>query len=144
MEEIYTESDALQLSPRLPAANVGGTERLLTLVAGGALLGYAWRHRSTALGLTSAGLLARGATGYCPGYAALGVNHAEARQALSGSRGVHVRESITINASPERVYRFWLAHDAQMIRDVALKELRPEQADDAVISARFLREAQIT
>jgi eukaryotic-like serine/threonine-protein kinase len=38
----------------------------------------------------------------------------------------------------------WLAHDVQMGRDVALKELRVEQAEDAVLSARFHREAQIT
>ncbi|HXI51962.1 MAG TPA: protein kinase, partial [Candidatus Saccharimonadales bacterium] len=40
--------------------------------------------------------------------------------------------------------RVWMARDSQMGRDVALKELRPEQADDAVLRARFLREAQIT
>src|ERR1041384_3992797 len=40
--------------------------------------------------------------------------------------------------------RVWLARDAQMGRDVALKELRPEQARDAVLRARFLREAKIT
>jgi PAS domain S-box-containing protein len=40
--------------------------------------------------------------------------------------------------------RVWLARDGQMGRDVALKELRPEQADNAVLRARFLREAQIT
>jgi serine/threonine-protein kinase len=37
-----------------------------------------------------------------------------------------------------------MARDGQMGREVALKELRPEQADDAVLRARFLREAQIT
>ena len=40
--------------------------------------------------------------------------------------------------------RVWLARDGQMGRDVALKELRPEQADNAGLRARFLREAQIT
>lgn len=40
--------------------------------------------------------------------------------------------------------RVWLARDGQMGRDVALKELRPEQADNALLRARFLREAQIT
>ena len=39
------------------------------------------------------------------------------------------------------VYR---ARDTKLGRDVALKELRPEQADNAVLRARFLREAQIT
>jgi PAS domain S-box-containing protein len=40
--------------------------------------------------------------------------------------------------------RVWLARDAQLGRDVALKELRPEQAGDAMLCARFFREAQIT
>jgi uncharacterized membrane protein len=107
MENTYTQSNALDLSTRMPVANVGSTERLLTLVAGAALLGYAWRRRSTALGAASTGLLLRSATGYCPGYDALGVNYADSKHALSGSRGVHVEEAITINAPPEEVYRFW-------------------------------------
>lgn len=107
MEHSYTQSNALDLSTRMPVANVGSNERLLTFVAGAGLLGYAWRSGSKALGVASAGMLLRGATGYCPGYAALGVNHSDSKQALSGSRGVHIQESITINASPEQVYRFW-------------------------------------
>lgn len=89
------------------SANVGHVERLVTLAAGAALLGYAWRRRSRSLGLTSAGLLARGATGYCPAYAALGVDHTDTARSLSGERGVHVREAITIDASPEELYTFW-------------------------------------
>src|SRR5262245_45339795 len=38
----------------------------------------------------------------------------------------------------------WLAHDADLSRDVALKELRTERAQDPAIAARFLREARIT
>lgn len=87
--------------------NVGSVERVITLAAGAALLGYAWRQRSRGLGLTSAGLIARGATGFCPAYSALGVNHSDVRQALSGERGIHIRESITVNATPEVLYTFW-------------------------------------
>ena len=89
------------------SANVGNIERVVTLAAGAALLGYAWRHRSRGLGLTSAGLIARGATGFCPAYAALGVDHSDTRHALSGAKGVHVREAIIVNASPEELYSFW-------------------------------------
>jgi uncharacterized membrane protein len=107
MEELSIRSNTTELLPNLPAANVGNTERLITLLAGAALLGYAWRNGSRGMGLASAGLLLRGATGYCPGYAAMGVNHADTREALSGGRGIHVRESVTINAPAEDLYKFW-------------------------------------
>jgi PAS domain S-box-containing protein len=40
--------------------------------------------------------------------------------------------------------RVWLARDADLGRDVALKELRPERAENATLGSRFLQEAQIT
>jgi uncharacterized membrane protein len=107
MEDRYTHSNGLQLGSLMPAANVSSTERLVTVLAGAALLGYAWRSNSKGMGFAGAGLLLRGATGYCPGYDAMGVNHADTRDALSGGRGVHVRESITINSPAEGLYRFW-------------------------------------
>lgn len=107
MADTYTVSNAMERIPSLPAANVGGTERLINLLAGAALLGYAWKTNAKGLGLASAGLLLRGATGYCPGYAAMGVDHTGTREALSGGRGIHVRESTIVNASAEQLYRFW-------------------------------------
>lgn len=107
------ETSYLATAPgtRVPAsaisANVGNIERIVTLAAGAALLGYAWRQRSRGLGLTSAGLIARGATGFCPAYAALGVDHSDTKHALSGAKGVHVREAVTVNATPEELYTFW-------------------------------------
>src|SRR5262249_2130625 len=40
--------------------------------------------------------------------------------------------------------RVWLARDQKLGRDVALKELRPERADQPAPWARFLREARVT
>jgi serine/threonine-protein kinase len=40
--------------------------------------------------------------------------------------------------------RVWLARDASLGRDVALKELRPERAGSRDVWARFLEEAQVT
>jgi uncharacterized membrane protein len=107
MKDTYRLPGANALQPLMPTANVGSTERLLTVFAGAALLGYAWKNGSKGLGLMSAGLLTRGATGYCPGYAAIGVNATDTRRALTGGRGIHIRESVTINAPADRVYRFW-------------------------------------
>jgi tRNA A-37 threonylcarbamoyl transferase component Bud32 len=40
--------------------------------------------------------------------------------------------------------KVWLAHDSDLKRDVALKEIRPEQAGRPEAWRRFLREAQVT
>ena len=37
----------------------------------------------------------------------IGVNRADTKRALSAARGVHIRESVTINAPADQVYRFW-------------------------------------
>ena len=58
--------------------NVGNIAALVALAAGGALLGYAWRR-----------------------------SQRDTTNTLAGERGVHVREAITVNASPEELYTFW-------------------------------------
>ena len=59
MEDTYTLSRASELASRIPVTNVGNTERLLTFLAGAALLGYALKSGSKGVGAMSAGLLAR-------------------------------------------------------------------------------------
>ena len=57
--------------------NVGGTERWLSLIAGGAIAAYALRRRTATNGaaaLAATALMYRGATGHCHLYQALGVN----------------------------------------------------------------------
>jgi uncharacterized membrane protein len=119
MERVYSEAFPVPGSrfPDPGSVNVGTVERVVTLAAGAALLGYAWKHRSRGLGVTSAGLIARAATGFCPAYAALGVDHSDTRRALSGTRGIHIRESISVNASAEQLYTWWrqLVHLPQVM-----------------------------
>jgi PAS domain S-box-containing protein len=54
------------------------------------------------------------------------------------------RYSLTRLHATGGIGRIWLARDADLGRDVALKELRPERADDSSLWARFLKEAKIT
>ncbi len=108
---------------RGPRINVGGMERWLSMVAAGVLAAYAFKRREKpggAAALASAALLYRGTTGHCPMYQGLGVNsrggdgvgeltdrESDTRQQLSGRRGIHVQESVTINLPIGEVYRFW-------------------------------------
>lgn len=105
------------------AINVGRTERLLSMVAGGVLAGYALRRRTTlggAAAVAGAALLHRGATGHCGLYEMLGVNRvhgaraiagerdgADTRARLGGSAGVLVEQLITIQRPLAEVYAFW-------------------------------------
>jgi uncharacterized membrane protein len=86
-------------------------ENWFALGGGMALLlaGASRRSRGgTWLALSSAPLLYRGITGQWP--VTLGNGHAErehTRAALSGARGIRVRESIRLELPVEDVYRFW-------------------------------------
>lgn len=93
--------------------NVGDAERWLSVVIGGAVAAYGLKMRS-APGFVMSGigviLAWRGATGHCPAYAALGVSTAEEQGdqvSVPYGKGVRVEHSVTINAAPEELYRFW-------------------------------------
>lgn len=95
------------------APNVRPLERIAAAGGAAALL-YSLAHRvdrhDTAAKWTAAGagyLLFRALSGWCPAYAAMGVDRQDPKQALAGARGSHVRESITIARPVQEVYRFW-------------------------------------
>ena len=97
------------LSQSSQSANLGKTEKVLFTIGGGALAIYGITRPSvrglilTALG---AGMLHRGLSGYCEIYRAIGIDHANGK-GDSVARDIHVEKAVTINRSPEELYRFW-------------------------------------
>lgn len=97
--------------------NVGATERIVSTVAGGALIGYGLIRRDKlgiALSLLGSGLAYRGATGHCSVYDALAIDTSYGqRDENSPYRNgwftgtVHVNKTVTINKSAAEIYQFW-------------------------------------
>lgn len=83
---------------------------------------------------------------------------AEVQRSLASLPRADAGATITVDLIPEvrqryvltrlhatgGVGRVWLARDGDLGRDIALKELRPENANVAVLWTRFVREARIT
>ncbi|MBA3949681.1 MAG: DUF2892 domain-containing protein [Acidobacteria bacterium] len=96
-----------------PRANLGDQERIGSTTLGAALVGYGLKRRDW-LGVLSAiggaALVYRGATGYCQISESLGRGtraDGDTREALAGSRGVNVCEAVTIQRTPDELYREW-------------------------------------
>ena len=94
--------------------NISETERWLSMAGGVGLAAYGLSKGRTGgwiLGGLGALLLRRGMSGHCDVYHALGLNTAgtgeDTRQALGGSAGVIVEESVAINRPITELYRFW-------------------------------------
>lgn len=90
--------------------NVGDTERMVSAVAGGALVTWGLMRRSLGgLALVAAGgvLAWRGLTGHCGLYRAMGIDTHENDTTTRGNLGIKIDRSIDINTPPERVYAFW-------------------------------------
>lgn len=95
--------------------NVGSNERIVSGLAGGALVAYGVKQGGllgAGLCLIGGGLLLRGTTGHCEMYRALNVNTAEEGSSKSpygkGRSGkIHVTKAVTINKSQHELYQFW-------------------------------------
>ena len=93
--------------------NVGANERLISGVAGGALVVYGLSRMSLG-GLITAiaggALMVRGVTGNCQLYRAIGVDTAHKtreRAAHELHDGIHVEKAVTINRPVADVFAFW-------------------------------------
>ncbi len=92
--------------------NLNDTERLISGIGGGALAIYGLSRADligVALAALGGGLVQRSTTGHCSIYSSLGINTAEKQNAATvrEGAGVKVEKSMTINASPEKLYSFW-------------------------------------
>jgi len=86
--------------------NINSTERWLSVISGGALLGFGVRQRGiagVASALLGSALAARGMTARCGVYKTLGINTADRDQ----QPGIHVERTVTVNLTPEEAYTFW-------------------------------------
>ena len=94
--------------------NLGDLERWVSLAAGAGLTIYGLmrlRRNGWLYAALGGALLQRGLTAHCRLYEALGLNTAgtagDTRAALTGPRGTHVLERVTIRRPIEDLYRFW-------------------------------------
>lgn len=89
--------------------NVGETERIMSAIAGGALVVFGLTRMSRgglALAALGGALGYRGVTGHCDVYERLGIDAGGARRNV-GNLGVKIDEAIVVNAPPRRVYDVW-------------------------------------
>ncbi len=91
--------------------NVNDSERWLSSMIGGALTAYGLRRRSwpaLALSLLGGAFVFRGLTGHCNVYEALGIStNTLGRRKVRTGRAIKVEKTITVDRSPEELYRFW-------------------------------------
>ena len=106
--------------------NVGERERIVSAIAGGALLVFGLTRMSVGgllLAAVGAALGYRGLTGHCDAYERLGIDAGGARRNV-GNLGVKVDEAIVVNAPPQR-YDIWrnLEHLPRLLSQVERVEV---------------------
>ena len=94
--------------------NVGPAERFVTGAVGVGLIVAAARvpRFRAPLMTASTALLLRSISGYCPGYAAAGIDHRTrtddvTRDSLAGPKGAHAEMEVVIAQPPRLVYDVW-------------------------------------
>jgi len=91
--------------------NISPTARLTSMIAGAALAALGYKRANRALEVTGLGLIARGASGWCPVTAAIDADRRRlddsTKHHLGGERGVIVEDAITIYRPVSDVYSCW-------------------------------------
>lgn len=91
--------------------NISATARLVSTMAGAALAVTGYRRDNKGLGLVGLGLLARGASGWCPVTASFESGEYgfddDTKRHLGGPRGILVEDAITIYRPVSEVYSYW-------------------------------------
>lgn len=91
--------------------NISATARLASTAAGAALALAGYKRSNKALGLLGMGLMARGASGWCPVTAVVDpyseYDTDTTKRRLGGPRGIIVEDAITIYRPVSEVYTYW-------------------------------------
>src|SRR4051812_1334926 len=100
------------MTTRATTINLSEAERLASALGGALLAAYGISQRSKSGAMMAAAggaLIVRGATGFCPGYAAAGIDtsRSDTKSALAGSKGTPVETAVTIAKPHDELYRFW-------------------------------------
>jgi len=107
------QSSEARSSAHEPYINVPSNERWISGLSGAALVLAGLKMRSipgAVLVLAGGAMTHRAWTGHCNVYGALGINRAQGEGAGPedySSKGIHVSQAITIDKSPEELYRYW-------------------------------------
>ncbi len=102
----------MEMQTSTTTVNLSDAERVASAIGGALLAAYGISQRSKSGAMMAAAggaLIVRGATGFCPGYAAIGFDTSrnDTKTALAGARGTPVELAVTIAKPHDELYRFW-------------------------------------
>ncbi|HEY6540553.1 MAG TPA: SRPBCC family protein, partial [Ktedonobacteraceae bacterium] len=129
------EDIARQSQQKRDRINLGTIERWLSGLTGGTLLGYGILRRDwvgATMAAVGGALVARGAIGHSFLYQGLNIDTSQKDKqnvtSVQHNQGVKVMRSVTIQKSPEELYRFWrnfenLPRFMQHLQSVTVKDL---------------------
>lgn len=109
--------------------NISATARLASTIAGAMLAMVGYQRANKALGILGIGLVARGASGWCPVTAAIDpdaqYDTEQTKRHLGGTHGVIVEDAITIYRPVSEVYSYWRNLENLPCFMEHLEEVRP-------------------